>query len=263
MRIFAVRLIISKENKMTIETTITKLKLLRLHGMARALHDSLDKGKQIQFTPDEFIAHLVESETDMRDNNRIARLLKNAKLRHKSTIADFDFAISRALNKNQLLRFSSSSWFEKNENIIFTGSTGVGKSFIACAIAYEACMHSLPTLYFHFGKLMNNLKLAKADGSLQKEIQKIASANVIILDDFGLEPLDKQSRLFFLEILEDRYEKGATLITSQLPFKIWHEFIADIPSQMRYATCDRLVHNSHKIELKGDSLRKKFSKISD
>ncbi len=246
---------------MTIETTITKLKSLRLHGMARALHDSADKGKQIQFTPDEFIAHLVDSETDMRNNNRIARLLKNAKLRHKSTMADIDFNISRGLNKNQLLRFSSSSWFEKNENIILTGSTGVGKSFIACAIGYEACMHSFSTLYFHFGKLMNHLKLAKADGSLQKEVHKIGAANVVILDDFGLEPLDKQARLFFLEILEDRYQKGATLITSQLPLKNWHEFIAD--NTIADAICDRVVHNSHKIELKGDSLRKKFSQISN
>lgn len=246
---------------MTIETTITKLKSLRLHGMARALHDSADKGKQIQFTPDEFIAHLVDSETDMRNNNRIARLLKNAKLRHKSTMADIDFNISRGLNKNQLLRFSSSSWFEKNENIILTGSTGVGKSFIACAIGYEACRNSFSTLYFHFGKLMNHLKLAKADGSLQKEIHKIGAANVVILDDFGLEPLDKQARLFFLEILEDRYQTGATLITSQLPLKNWHEFLAD--NTIADAICDRVVHNSHKIELKGESLRKKFSQISN
>lgn len=246
---------------MTIETTITKLTKLRLHGMARALHESLANGKQIQFTPDEFISYLVDSESDMRNNSRIARLIKNAKLRHKSTMADIDFAISRGLNKNQLLRFASSSWFEKNESIVVTGPTGVGKSFLACAIGYEACMNSFSTLYFHFGKLMNSLKLAKADGSLQKEIQKISSAKVIILDDFGLEPLDKQSRLFFLEILEDRYEKGSTLITSQLPLKNWHDFFAD--NTIADAICDRVVHNSHRIELKGDSLRKKFSKISD
>lgn len=261
MKIFAIGLFIFKEKIMTMETTITKLKNLRLHGMARALHDSADKGKQIQFTPDEFIAHLVDSETDMRNNNRIARLLKNAKLRHKSTIADIDFNISRSLNKNQFLRFSSSSWFEKNENIILTGPTGVGKSYIACALGYEACIYSFPTLYFHFGKLMNHLKLAKADGSIQKEFQKIAAAKVVILDDFGLEALDKQTRLFFLEILEDRYQKGVTLITSQLPFKNWHEFISD--NTIADAICDRVMYNSHKIELKGDSLRKKFSKISD
>jgi DNA replication protein DnaC len=229
--------------------------------MARALHDTLDNGKKIQFTPDEFIAHLVDSETDMRNNNRIARLLKIAKLRHKATLADIDFNSSRGLNRNQLLRFSSSSWFEKNENIILTGSTGVGKSFIACAIGYEACIHSFTTLYFHFGKLMNHLKLSKADGSLQREIRRLQSANILILDDFGLEPLDKQARLFFLEILEDRYENGTTLITSQLPLKNWHEFIAD--NTIADAICDRVIHNSHRIELKGDSLRKKFSKISD
>lgn len=246
---------------MTTETTENKLKDLRLHGMARAFHETFSSGKSSLFTPDELVAHLVDSENDLRRNNRFDRLLKTARLRHKATIADLDFAVSRNLNKNQIQRFVNVSWYQKGENIIFTGPTGVGKSFIACAIGYEACLHSYPTLYFHFGKLMNQLKLAKADGTYPREIRRIQSANVLILDDFGLDTLDKQARLHFLEILEDRYQKGVTIITSQLPFNRWHEYISD--PTVADAICDRLMHNSHKIELKGDSLRKKFSKISD
>lgn len=246
---------------MITEETITKMKKLKLHGMVKSYEELRNFGKMKELSTDEFLAHLVDFELDIRENNKIARILKAAKFRHKATFADLSFSTSRNLDKKQIAVFTTSAWLLKNENIVLTGPTGVGKSFIACAIGYEACMHTLPVLYFHFGKLMNMLKLAKASGVIEKELKKIQSAKLLILDDFGLEQMDKTGKLFLLEILEDRYGNGSTIITSQLPLKNWHDFIAD--STIADAICDRIIHNSHRIELKGESLRKKISPVSN
>ena len=168
---------------------------------------------------------------------------------------EIDFKKSRNINKNDILRLSNCDWISKGKSVIINGSTGTGKSFLASALGHKACREGYKTLYFNSLKLFSMLKYAKADGSYFKEINKIKKTELLILDDFGLEPLDQQSRLILLEILEDRHSLQGTIISTQLPIKTWHEIIGD--STIADAICDRLVHNSTKINIKGESMRKK------
>jgi len=157
------------------------------------------------------------------------------------------------------LRFSNCSWIEKKQNVIIEGPTGVGKSFIGSALGHQACMYGFKTLYFNATKLFSRLKLLKADGSYVKELKKIEKANVLIIDDFAVQHLDTQNRLSLLEILEDRHGRKSTIIISQLPVTKWHEIIGD--PTIADAICDRIIHSSFRIELKGESVRKKYEKL--
>jgi len=237
--------------------TIDKMKEMKLYGMARAMASAMDMGIK-DITPDEFVAHLIDAEWDDRHERRFTRLSKAAKFRYRASLEEIDFNIDRNLSKNMFLRFSDCSFIKNKKNIIITGATGVGKSFVASALGNQACAYGYRTFYFNLGKLFSSLKLAKADGTYISRMEKIERADIIILDDFGLCKLDTASRLIFLELLEDRHGIKSTVMTSQLPVPDWHEVIGD--PTIADAICDRMVNNSYRIELKGDSLRKKYRK---
>ncbi len=239
---------------MTQQQTLEKMNRMRLYGMAHAFSRFLEAGFSQNFTADELIAHLVDSEWEERYNRKLSQLLAKATFRHQSSFAQIDFNTKRNLDKNILLRLSNGEWIKKGENVLITGPTGVGKSFLACALGHQACLDGFKVLYFSGMKLFSKLKYAKADGSYAKELKRIKNQNLLILDDFGLHPMDEESKFILLELLEDRYGDRATLITSQLPVGHWHEFIAS--PTLADAICDRVIHNAYKIELKGESMRK-------
>jgi DNA replication protein DnaC len=236
------------------EATIDKMNQMRLTGMARAFNNAIQAGTRSDFTPDELVAHLIDAEYDERNNRRITRLLTQARFRYKAAIQEISYNNDRNINKNILLRFTDKSWIHNGENIIITGATGVGKSFIACSIGTQACLNGFKVMYFNCMKLFANLKLARADGSYLKEIGRIQKQDLIVLDDFGLHALDSPARLMLLEILEDRHGIKSTIITSQLPVSNWHDVIGE--ATIADAICDRIVHSAYRIELKGGSMRK-------
>lgn len=238
------------------QATLQKLGQMKLYGMARALTNTIEAGNKSQFTADELISHLIDAEWDDRYNRKLTRLLKGARFRYKASFEEIDFTINRGLDKNQLLRLSNCQWIESHGDCIVTGPTGAGKSFIASALGHQACMYGFKVLYYPSSKLFAHLKLSRADGSYLKELTKILKMDVIILDDFGIEPLDTQSRLSLLEILEDRHGRRSSVFVSQLPVASWHEVIGD--PTIADAICDRIIHNAHRIELKGDSVRKVY-----
>jgi len=236
------------------ETTLEKLKQMKLHGMARAFRSTMESGKRNTLTPDEMLAFLVDAEWDDRYNRKLDRLMRTAKFRYKAYFEKIAFNPTRNLNKNAIMRLSTCSWIKKGESIIVTGATGVGKSYMVCALGRQACINGFKVLYFNCLKLFSALKFAKADGSYVKQMKKIHKHDLLILDDFGMEILDTQSRLTLLEMLEDRHGEKSTIISSQLPVNKWHDVIGD--PTIADAICDRLIHSSHKINLKGLSMRK-------
>jgi len=240
------------------EATITKMQKMKLYGMLRAFNQSLEAGMMDKVTADELLGHLIDAEWDDRHNRRLQRLIKAAKFRYQASLEEIDFKLDRGLDKNMLLRFSSSSWIEKRRDIIITGPTGVGKSFLASSLGYQGCMYGFRVLYFNCSKLFSQLRLKKADGTYNKELDRIQKQEVLILDDFALHPFDTQSRLSLLEIMEDRHGRGSTVISSQFPVKSWHEIIGE--PTIADAICDRIIHSAYRIELKGESVRKKYAK---
>jgi len=239
---------------MTNEATIVKMQQMKLSGMSNAFRSTMETSFAADFTPDELLAYLVDAEWEERQNRKLARLLKNANFRYQAYLEQINTSPQRNIDKNLLLRLSDCEWIKRGENIIITGPTGVGKSFIACALGNQAALHGIRVLYFNCIKMFSKLKMAKADGSYVKELSKIQKQNLLIIDDFGLHPIDEQSKLILLELLEDRYSINATIITSQFPIKNWHDIIAN--PTVADAICDRLIHNAYKIDLKGESMRK-------
>jgi DNA replication protein DnaC len=239
------------------QATFNKLETMRLHGMVRAFKSAIESGASHEFTPDELLSHLVDAEWDDRHNRKLKRLISQSKLKYRASFEDINFTLKRNLDKNQLLRLSDCSWIKKNNNIIFTGPTGIGKSFIACALGHQACQYGYRTGYYSCMKLFRFLQFCREDRTYLKEMKRIQKQSLIILDDLGLEPFDTASRLSLLEMLEDRHGDGAVIIISQIPVSKWHETIGD--PTFADAICDRIIHNSFRIEMKGESVRKLFS----
>ena len=233
---------------------IEKMKTMKLVGMLRAFQSSFESGTMNTLTSDEMIAHLIEEEWDERYNKKIARMTKNAKFRYKASIEQMYFESDRGIDKNLIMRLAECTFIDKKENILVTGSTGIGKSYLASAIGQQACTLGYRVMYLNASKLFAKLKMAKADSSYISEIAKMERQQLIILDDFGIQPLDAQSRSMFMEIIEDRHGKCSTIITSQVPVNKWHEVIGE--QTIADAIMDRLIHNAHRLELKGESLRK-------
>lgn len=236
-------------------STLDKMRKLKFFGMYHAFQSTLETGKTQDYTADELLAHLVEAEWDDRHNRRIERQIYYAKFRYKASVEDIHYHADRSIDRNQIMRLADCTFIERNENLLITGSTGIGKSYIASAIGYQACTRAYKVYYASTPKLFAKLKMAKADGSYVKEIGKIERQQLLILDDFGIQPFDAQSRAALMEIIEDRHGKSSLIITSQLPVAKWHEVIGE--KTIADAILDRIVHSAHRIELKGESMRKK------
>jgi DNA replication protein DnaC len=233
---------------------LAKMKQMRLLGMARAFHLTHQSEKNEKFTPDEMVSHLVDSEWDERYNRKLDRTVYAARFRYKASMEEINFDNNR-VDKNQVLRLADCEFIKRKENIIITGSTGIGKSFLASALGHQACALSHRVLYQYNTKLFARMKIAKADGSYLRELAKIEKQQLLIIDDFGIQPLDAQSRSALMEIIEDRHGKSSTIFTSQIPVSKWHEVIGD--QTIADAILDRIVHDAHRVEMKGESLRKK------
>lgn len=234
---------------------LNKMAQLKLQGMLRTYQSLLDSRQHHDLTHDELINTLVQAEWEDREHKKVTRHLRLAKFRYAASIEELNFVSSRGLDKTQVLRLADGSFIDKKENILITGSTGVGKSYLASALGHQACQLGYRTLYFNAQKLFSKLKMMKADGSYGREIAKIERYDLIILDDFGLQALDNTARMILLEIIEDRHGRKSTIISSQLPVAKWYEIIGD--STVADAILDRMVHTAHRLELKGESLRKK------
>jgi DNA replication protein DnaC len=233
---------------------LNKMAQMKLHGMLHGYKTLLDAGHHQSMTNDEILAMLVQSEWEDRENRKFNRHLRIARFRYASTVEEVDFTTSRGLDKNHFLRLADGGFIGKRENLLITGATGVGKSYLASALGHQACLLGYRTLYFNTQKLFSRLKMLKADGSYMREIAKMERADLLVLDDFGMQPLDNGARMILLEIIEDRHGRKSTLIASQLPVAQWYEIIGD--STIADAILDRMVHTAHRIELKGESMRK-------
>ena len=236
------------------ETTLTKMKHMKLYGMHGAFLAAIETGRTDDYTIDEFVAYITEAEWDDRQNRKIERGIKNARFRYKATVEDIIYDSSRNIDRTKLMRLFDCSFIEKGESLLVTGSTGVGKSNIASALGYQACIEGFRVMYFNAARLFAKLKMAKADGSYLKELARLERQHLLIFDDFGMQPLDNQNRMTLLEIIEDRHGRGSLIITSQLPVSGWYDIIGE--KTISDAILDRLVHDAHRIELKGESLRK-------
>ena len=240
------------------ESTINKMRQMKLYGMQNAFRMAIDTANTEYYTQDQLVSMLIDAEWDERQNRSIERSIKNARFHYKSHLENLNFDTSRNLDRNLIERLGTCHFIEKNENVLITGSTGVGKSYLGTALGYQACIEGYKVNYFNTSKLFSKLKMAKADGSYLRELTKIQRQDVIILDDFGLQALDSTNRITLLEIIEDRHNKGSIIVTSQIPIQGWYDIIGE--KTIADAVLDRLIHNAHRIELKGESMRKKKPK---
>lgn len=238
--------------------TLEKMAKMKLYGMARAFEMSMEPNFKEGLTIDKLVAFLIDAEWDERDNRKTERLIRSAKFRHKAAIELVDFSLKRTLREDDLLRLADVRWINKKQNVVLTGPTGVGKSYIACAVGNKMCTLGFKVLYFSTSKLFMILKMAKADGTYISKVEKIKKSDLIILDDFGLEKIQVDQRLSLLEIMEDRYGLKSTIIVSQIPTTEWHAIIGD--PTIADAFCDRVLHNAFKLDIDGDSVRKIYAK---
>lgn len=236
-------------------TTMERMRMMRLHGMLRTFKESLDTPGAVASTIDEMVCRMIDAEWDERYNRKLTLLFKGASFRYRAHPEEIDYSSERKLDRTKLTRLFSCDWIRKTENVIITGSTGTGKSFLSCALGHSACVNGYRVRYANVMKLFTLLKTARVDGSYSKEMRGLLRCDLIILDDFGLKPLDAESRLSLLELFEDRFHLHSTILVSQIPTSKWFDCIGD--KTIADAICDRLVHNAHQIVLQGDSLRKK------
>jgi DNA replication protein DnaC len=230
----------------------SQLSSLRLHGMSKSLQALAETSQGLSF--EDGLALLLQAEKDERSSRRFDRLKKNAAFRYPAAVEKINYDASRGLDKSLMARLIAGDYLVKGESVLITGATGCGKSYIASALGHQACVIGFKVAYFNLNKLVSNLKIARLSGVHTKMFDKIAKTDLLILDDFGLSNWDAQQRLDMLEIFEDRHAQKATIIVSQIPVSSWYDLIGE--ATIADAILDRLIHTSHRIELKGDSLRK-------
>ena len=235
--------------------TLDKLEKLRLTGMVTALKEQWQRPDSNELSFEERLGLLVDREADLRQTRQMQSRLRKAKLRQNAVIEDIDFKQPRGLDRSLVHKLADCQWIKHKQNLLITGPTGVGKSYLACAFAHKACREGCNVLYVRIARLFTDLALAKGDGRYIKILTTLAKTDLLVLDDYGLALLSKDQRHDLLEILEDRNGLRSTLMTSQLPVEHWHEQIGD--PTMADAILDRLVHNAHTMQLKGGSMRKK------
>lgn len=234
--------------------TVEKLKQMRLSAMAQ-LHLNHVKNNQLTgITADEYLALLTDHEWEDRQNKKIDRLLKQAHFKQQATIAEVSYSELRNLDKNMFNRLSTLDFISKKENIILTGPSGVGKSYLSQALGHQACLLGYSVVYTNTSRLFTKLKLAKVDGTYIKELKKLQKADVLILDDFGLQAFDNYAREALMDIIDDRFNQESTIVSAQIPVSTWYDIIGE--GTIADAILDRLVNSSHRIDLKGESLRK-------
>jgi len=244
---------------MNINATLEKLGQMRLYGFEKAYREIYQTAKQETFTIDELIAHLVDAEFDDKYNKKLNRLIKQAHFKQQASFEQIDFHYPRGIDKNNLLRLKSCDWIKKSRDLLITGPTGVGKSFIACAFGFQACVNENRVMYITANKLFDRLVYAKADGSYFKLVDNIAKQNLLIIDDFGLKQIDNKQCIMMLDIIDDRHGRKSTIITSQIPVKSWYDCFAE--PTIADAILDRLTNGSYRIDLQGESMRKILKKL--
>ena len=236
------------------QETLERMRQMRLLGMYNAFKTSIDTFRTDSMTTDQFISWLVCNEWDDRHNRLIERLIKQASFRYKASVEEINFSVERGLDKNLFQRLAELTFVKEGKDLFITGSTGTGKSYLATSIGYEACQRGFKVMYASTNRLMGQLKISKAKGNILQDLKKIEKIDLLILDDFGMQPFDATSRMNLMDIIEDRYGKKSTIITSQIPVKNWYDIIGD--KTVGDAIMDRVVHQSIRIELFGESLRK-------
>lgn len=236
------------------QETLDKMRQMRLLGMYNAFKTSMESFKTESMTTDQFVAWLVSNEWDDRCNRMIERLIKQASFRYKASLEEVDYSLERGLERNLLERLAELSFVKESRDLFITGSSGTGKSYIATALGYRACQKGMKVLYANTARLMGQLKMAKAKGTILQELKKIERADLLVLDDFGIQPFDAGGRMNLMDIVEDRHGKKSRLITSQVPVKDWYDIIGE--KTIADAVLDRIVHQAIRIELHGDSIRK-------
>lgn len=237
------------------QQTVEKMKSMRLLGMAQIHYSNLQDHLYQDYTLDQYTSLLVDQEWEHRQNRKVTNLLKGASFRASADIKSIDYTANRNLDKNVFERLASLEFLNRKENIIITGATGTGKSYLAQALGRQACLCLHKTNYFTTTRLMDEIKLAKLQGTYHKLIKNIQRSSLLILEDFGLNPFDQHARQALMDIVEYKYDQSSMIITSQIPVANWHQLIGE--GTIADAILDRLVHSSHRINLTGESLRRK------
>jgi DNA replication protein DnaC len=245
---------------MLIHPTLELLQRLRLTGMYKALQEQLQMPDIDSLRFEERLGLMLERELTERETRRLRTRLKQAKLRENAAIEDIDYRANRGLDKGLMTRLAACQWIGEHLNVLITGPTGVGKTWIACALAQKACREGFSARYVRLPRLLQQLGIARADGSYPKLLAELARTELLVLDDWGLTPLHDEQRRDLLEILDDRFNARSTLVTSQLPISHWHEYLAD--PTLADAILDRLVHCAYKLDLRGESMRKKAADLT-
>jgi DNA replication protein DnaC len=246
---------------MLLEQTIDKLNQMKLLGMVSELSRQINTPDISSLSFEERFSLLVDMEITSRENRRLRRLLANASLRENACLEDIDFRKDRGLDRGFMLSLAACSWIEKHYNILITGPTGVGKTFIACALANAACRGGYSAIYYRSPRLLGELKMARADGSFVKLLARLAKTELLIIDDWGLNTLSDSERRDILEVIEDRHKVRSTIVVGQIPLDKWHDVVGN--PTIADSILDRIVHNSYKIDLKGGSMRKLSFSLTD
>jgi DNA replication protein DnaC len=244
---------------MLTQVTLEKMQEMKMSAMADAFQQQLDSTQWSELEFEERVGMLIDTEWTSREQRKLERRIKAAKLRYPASLEDVDFKTPRGLDKSVVMSLGTCRWITEKQNLVITGPTGTGKSFLACAYVERACRSGFSSYYVRAPRLLHDLAVARGDGSYGRRLLKLAKTNLLAIDDWLINPLKDSERRDLLEILEDRAESASTLIATQLPVKAWHEAIGE--PTLADAICDRLVHRAHRIVLKGISMREKRSEL--